>query len=153
MRITSPFQGWLLDEILVTPQLASIFCLRCQVDQKSVNRIPLVVLHAHARREEAHCGGFDDLIWLHPMRKVGQLHGGCALAQGFSAIYRWPLMRDDSSTWIDVKFKIEGALLLHLELRGYRSDRGATVQVNYVNDALVMGLEEVLFIPSCTVTP
>ena len=62
-------------------------------------------------------------------------------------------MRDDSSTWIDVKFKIEGALLLHLELRGYRSDRGATVQVNYVNDALVMGLEEVLFIPSCTVTP
>lgn len=61
-------------------------------------------------------------------------------------------MRDDSLTWIDVKFKIEGALLLHLELRGYRSDRGATVQVNYVNDALVMGLEEVLFIPSCTVT-
>ena len=61
-------------------------------------------------------------------------------------------MRDDSLTWIDVKFKIEGALLLHLELRGYRSDRDAIVQVNYVNDALVMGLEEVLFIPSCTVT-
>ena len=58
-------------------------------------------------------------------------------------------MRDDSSTWIDVKLKVEGALLLHLELRGYRS---ATVQLNYVNDALVMGLEEVLFIPSCTVT-
>ena len=63
--------------------------------------------------------------------------------------FRWPLMRDDSSTWIDVKLKVEGALLLHLELRGYRS---ATVQLNYVNDALVMGLEEVLFIPSCTVT-
>ena len=61
-------------------------------------------------------------------------------------------MRDDSSTWIDVKLKVEGALLLHLELRGYRSDRDATVQLNYVNDALVMGLEEVLFIPSCTVT-
>ena len=60
-------------------------------------------------------------------------------------------MRDDSATWVDLKVKIEGALLLHLELRGYRSDQDMTVQLNYINDAIVMALEEVLFIPSCTV--
>ena len=37
-------------------------------------------------------------------------------------------MTDESSTWVDVKFKVEGELLLHLELRGYRSDEDMTVQ-------------------------
>ena len=86
-RITSPFQGWLLDEIIGQRPGWRQYFVRCQVDQESVYGIPLVaLLHARARREEAHRGGFNDLIWLHPMRQVGQLHGGCALAQGFSAI-------------------------------------------------------------------
>ena len=56
-------------------------------------------------------------------------------------------MRDDSAMWVDLKFKVEGAL----ELRGYRSDNDVTVQLNYINDALVMGLGQGLFIPSCTI--
>jgi len=50
------------------------------------------------------------------------------------------MMTDESSTWVDVKFKVEGELLLHLELRGYRSDEAMTVQVNYLNDALLRNM-------------
>ena len=78
-------------------------------------------------------------------------HTGEFLAHQAFQPFRWPIMRDDSATWVDLKVKIEGALLLHLELRGYRSDQDMTVQLNYINDAIVMALEEVLFIPSCTV--
>jgi hypothetical protein len=66
--------------------------------------------------------------------------------------FRWPMMTNDSSIWVDVKVKVEGNLLLHLELRGYRSDQDMTVQLNYLNDALVMSLKEVLFVPACVVT-
>lgn len=53
---------------------------------------------------------------------------------------------------MDFKLKIEGQLLLHLELRGFRSDHGMTVQLNYINDALVMNLHEEPFVPACVVT-
>ena len=53
-------------------------------------------------------------------------------------------MRDDSSTWVDVKVKIEGQLLLHLEMRGYRSNQDITVQLNYINDGLITSLEDCL---------
>jgi len=33
------------------------------------------------------------------------------------------MMSNEASTWVDVKVKVEGDLLLHLELRGYRSDQ------------------------------
>ena len=58
----------------------------------------------------------------------------------------------DSSTWVDFKLKIEGQLLLHLELRGFRSDHDMTVQLNYINDALVMNLHEEPFVRACVVT-
>ena len=61
-------------------------------------------------------------------------------------------MRDDSSTWADVKIKIEGQLLLHLELRGYRSNSDMTVQLNYINDGLIPLLRDELFVPAVVVT-
>jgi hypothetical protein len=61
-------------------------------------------------------------------------------------------MRDDSSTWVDVKVKIEGQLLLHLELRGYRSNQDMTVQLNYINDGLIISLRDELFVPAVVVT-
>ena len=54
---------------------------------------------------------------------------------------------------MDFKLKIEGQLLLHLELRGFRSDHDMTVQLNYINDALVMNLHEEPFVRACVVTP
>ena len=47
------------------------------------------------------------------------------------------MMTDESATWLDVKVEVEGELLLHVELLGYRSDMDMTVQMNYVNDELL----------------
>ena len=49
-------------------------------------------------------------------------------------------MTNESATWVDVKFKVEGELLLHLEMRGYRSNEDMTVQMNYLNDALIRNM-------------
>ena len=54
--------------------------------------------------------------------------------------------------WVDVKVKMEGQLLVHLELRGYRSDGDMTVQINHVSDTIVWLLQETPFIPTFVVT-
>lgn len=147
-----PYLHWLLDEILINAQAGvnilsdarlirspatgyhlSLFYMRTLEGKK------LIVVGSMTSYGSIPCGRWDSF--------TGEVMSHAAFQS-----FRWPLMRDDSSTWIDVKLKIEGALLIHLELRRYRSDRDATVQLNYVNDALVMGLEDVLFIPACTVT-
>ena len=151
-RISSPFQGWLLDEIIQNAQAAvnvnsdaklvrspstgyhlSLFYMRTLDGRK------LIVVGSMTSYSSVPCGRWDSLT-------------GDVLSHKAFQPFRWPIMRDDSSTWLDFKFKVEGGLLLHLELRGYRSDNDMTVQLNYINDALIMDLEDVLFIPSCTVT-
>ena len=151
-RISSPFQGWLLDEIIQNAQAAvnvnsdaklvrspstgyhlSLFYMRTLDGRK------LIVVGSMTSYSSVPCGKWDSLT-------------GDVLSHKAFQPFRWPIMRDDSSTWLDFKFKVEGALLLHLELRGYRSDSDMTVQLNYINDALIMSLEDVLFIPSCTIT-
>ena len=66
--------------------------------------------------------------------------------------FRWPVMRNDSPTWVDFKIKLEGHLLVHLELRGYRSDQDMSVQINHVTDSILWLLQETAFIPTCVVT-
>ena len=66
--------------------------------------------------------------------------------------FRWPIMRNDSTTWVDVKAKMEGHLLVHLELRGYRSDSDMSVQINHVSDTILWLLQETAFIPTFVVT-
>lgn len=150
-RISSPFQGWLLDEILINAQAGvnvlsdarqvrspstgyhmNLFYMRTLEGKK------LIIVGSMTSYGSVPCGRWDS--------QTGEV-----LAHQAFQPFRWPIMRDDSATWVDLKVKIEGALLLHLELRGYRSDQDMTVQLNYINDAIVMALEEVLFIPSCTV--
>ena len=77
---------------------------------------------------------------------------GAVMAHPAFQPFRWPMMTNESATWVDVKFKVEGELLLHLELRGYRSDEDMTVQMNYLNDALIRNMNSTLFIPSMVVT-
>ena len=62
-----------------------------------------------------------------------------------------PLAHDEA-IWVDVKLKIEGRLLLRLEMRGYCSDSDMTVQLNYIADGLVMKIRDMLFIPPFVVT-
>ena len=150
-RLASPFQGWLVDEILLNAQAG----INIQSDSKLV-RSPntgyhmnlfymrtldgrkLIVVGSMTSYGSVPCGKWDSLT-------------GNVLSHKAFQPFQWP-MRDDSSTWVDIKLKVEAALLLHLELRGYRSDDDMTVQLNYINDALIIELDEALFIPSCTVT-
>ena len=151
-RLASPLQGWLVDEILLNAQAG----INVQSDSKLV-RSPssgyhmnlfymrtldgrkLIIVGSMTSYRSVPCGKWDSLT-------------GEVLSQKAFQPFMWPIMRDDSSTWVDVKFKVEGALLPHLEPRGYRSDDDMTVQLNYLNGALITELDEVLFIPSCTVT-
>ena len=126
-RIQSPYQGWLLDEILLNAQSG----INVLVDSKLV-RSPNLGYHMNLFYVRA-LDGYK-LIIVGSMTSYGtvpcahwdQATGEVLKHPAFQP-FRWPLMREDSSTWVDVKLKIEGQLLLHLELRSYRSDHDMSV--------------------------
>jgi hypothetical protein len=151
-RIQSPYQGWLLDEILLNAQSGiNILSDRQLVRSpatgyhmnlfyvRAIDGYKLIVVGSMTSYGSVPCARWDSLT-------------GSVLSHPAFQPFRWPIMRDDSSTWVDVKVKIEGYLLLHLELRGYRSDQDMSVQLNYINEGLVMTIKEVLFVPSVAVT-
>ena len=61
-------------------------------------------------------------------------------------------MTEQSPTWVDVKVKLEGHLLLHMEFRGYRSDHDLSLQLWHVADAIQTILSDTLFVPNFIVT-
>ena len=151
-RIQSPYQGWLLDEILLNARSGiNILSDRQLVRSpatgyhmnlfyvRAIDGYKLIVVGSMTSYGSVPCAKWDSLT-------------GSVLSHPAFQPFRWPIMRDDSSTWVDVKVKIEGYLLLHLELRGYRSDQDMSVQLNYINEGLVMTIKEVLFVPSVAVT-
>ena len=152
MRITSPFQGWLLDEILLNAQSGINILSDRQLVRSPSNGYHMNIFYVRAM------DGYK-FILVGSMTSYGTVpcarwdeDTGNVLSHAAFQPFRWPLMRDDSSTWVDVKIKIEGQLLLHLELRGYRSNQDMTVQLNYINDGLITSLRDVLFVPAVVVT-
>ena len=151
-RLQSPYQGWLLDEILVNAQAG----INIHVDKAQV-RSPNTGYHFnifYVRTLDGQkliiCGSMSSYSSV-PSGRWDQETGRVLAHQAFQP-FRWPVMRDDSATWMDLKIKVEGSLLLHLELRGYRSDKDMSIQLNYINDALVLGLADLLCVPSVVVT-
>ena len=151
-RLQSPFQGWLLDEILMNARsyvnvLSDRQLIRSPSDgyhfnlfyMKTLSNMKLVVVGSMTSYSSVPCGRWD--------QKTGEVLGHAAFQP-----FRWPLMSNDSPTWVDVKIKIEGHLLIHLELRGYRSDGDMSVQINYVSDAAVQMMPDMVFIPTVIVT-
>ena len=151
-RIQSPYQGWLLDEILLNAQSG----VNILVDRQLV-RSPNTGYHLNLFYVRTIDGFKVSLVG--SMTSYGTVpcakwdaQTGEVMAHKAFQPFRWPKMTDESSTWVDVKVKVEGDLLLHLELRGYRSDQDMTVQMNYLNDYMIMSLQEHLFVPSCVIT-
>ena len=135
-RMQSPYQGWY--EILVNAQAG----LNILTDRQLV-RSPSSGYHMNIFYVRTLDG--QKLILVGSMSSYSSVpcakwdaDTGRVLSHQAFQPFRWPVMRDDSCTWVDIKVKIEGSLLLHLELRGYKTDRDMTVQLNYVNDALVI---------------
>eukprot|EP00435_Cladocopium_sp_Y103_P013918 s4422_g3.t1 len=122
MRLQSPYQGWLLDEILINANARiNILSDRALVRSpttgyhmnlfllKTLDGVKLVMCGSMTSYGSVPCGKWD-------------IDTGSVLQHEAFQPFRWPLMREDSPTWVDVKVKIEGSILVHLELRGYRSD-------------------------------
>ena len=151
-RIQSPFQGWLLDEILLNAQCG----INILSDGKLI-RSPNSGYHMNMFYVRT-LDGFK-VILVGCMTSYGTVPcakwdapTGAVMAHPAFQPFRWPMMTNESATWVDVKFKVEGELLLHLEMRGYRSNEDMTVQMNYLNDALIRNMGSTLFIPSVVVT-
>ena len=106
--------------------------------------------------EDARLRQGDD-VWLHdvlgqaPCARWDSLTGEVMSHSAFQP-FRWPPMTEQSPTWVDVKVKLEGHLLVHMEFRGYRSDHDLSLQLWHVADAIQSILSETLFVPSFIVT-
>ena len=151
-RVQSPFQGWFLDEIMLNSQsgvnvLAHRNLIRSPISGyhmsmfyvKTIDGFKIILVGSMTSYDAVPCARWDT--------ETGEV-----MAHEAFQPFRWPIMRNDSPTWVDVKIKVEDFLLLHLELRGYRSDKDMSVQLNYLNDTVVMNLAEQLFVPSVIVT-
>ena len=151
-RVQSPYQGWLLDEILVNAQAQ----INVNSDRQLI-RAPNLGYHLnlfYVRSLDGYKLTIVGSMTSYGSVPCGRWDAATARVLSHEAFqpFRWPMMREDSSIWVDVKMKIEGHLLLHLEMRGYRSDSDMTVQLNYMADGLVMQVKDLLFIPAFVVT-
>lgn len=151
-RLQSPFQGWLLDEILTNANAR----LNVQSDSRQV-RSPTTGYHCNLFMMKT-LDNFK-LILAGSMTSYGSVpcgrwdsETGSVLSHAAFQPFRWPIMRNDSPTWVDVKVKLEGQMIIHLELRGYRSDGDMSVQINHVSDTILWLLQETPFIPTFVVT-
>ena len=151
-RLQSPFQGWLLDEILTNANarinvLSDSRLVRspttgyhCNIFMmKTLDNFKLILAGSMTSYGSVPCGRWD-------------AETGSVLSHAAFQPFRWPIMRNDSPTWVDVKVKLEGQLVVHLELRGYRSDSDMSVQINHVTDTILWPLQETPFIPTFVVT-
>ena len=151
-RLQSPFQGWLLDEILTNANarinvLSDARLVRspttgyhCNIFMmKTLDNFKMILAGSMTSYGSVPCGRWDS--------ETGEVLSHAAFQP-----FRWPIMRNDSPTWVDVKVKMEGQLLVHLELRGYRSDSDMSVQINHVSDTILWLLQETPFIPTFVVT-
>ena len=151
-RVQSPFQGWLLDEVL-TNALAGI---NVRSDRHAVrspstgyhlnlftvrtlDSVKVTMCGSMTRYGQAPCARWDSLT-------------GEVMSHSAFQPFRWPPMTEQSPTWVDVKVKLEGHLLVHMEFRGYRSDHDLSLQLWHVADAIQSILSETLFVPSFIVT-
>ena len=151
-RVQSPFQGWLLDEVLTN----ALGFVNVRSDRhlvrspssgyhmnlfmvKTLDSVKVTICGSMTSYANVPCARWDALT-------------GSVLAHSAFQPFRWPQMTETSATWVDVKLKLEGQLVLHLELRGYRGDGDMSVQLWHVSDAIHSLLQDTVFVPAFVVT-
>ena len=146
-RIQSPFQGWLLDEILLNAQAGINILADRQLARtpKTGYHMNLFYVRTVDNFKFTLVGSMTSYGCV-PCAQWDQQAAEVLKHDAFQP-FRWPMMSPESATWIDVKIKVEGGLLLRLEFRGYRQTSGF-----YLDDHLMKALRQVLFVPSCIVT-
>ena len=152
MRIQSPFQNWLLDEVLTN----ALTYLNVKSDRNLVKspstgyHFNLFLVRTLDSVKVVICGSATCYTSV-PCAKWDAMTGSVLSHSAFQP-FRWPPMTENSPTWADVKIKLEGHLLVHLELRGYRSDADMSIQMIHIADAIHTILSDTVFIPSIVIT-
>ena len=86
-RLQSPFQGWLLDEILTNANARISITSDVRLLRSPTTGISLQHLHDEdARQLQDGAGWIHDFLWLSSMRSLGLGDRGSAIARGFSAV-------------------------------------------------------------------
>lgn len=136
-RMVSPFQTWLVSEIMANAASSiNVLTERDQVMPPSSGFH--VALFANYTLD-----GIKAVLALSLESSSGntcaQWDEDTARALSHPAFqpFTWPLLRDTSASYTDVKVYNGNELLFHWILRGYRSDTDLTVQQQFVDEVLV----------------
>ena len=136
-RLVSPFQTWLVSEIMSNSASSiNVLTERDQVMPPSggfhlslfanytldgVKAVLAIAVESETGHTCAHWDGWTAEALAHPAFQP----------------FTWPMLRDTSASYVDVKVFNGNELLFHWILRGYRSDTDLTVQTQYVDETLI----------------
>ena len=136
-RMISPFQNWLVSEIIMNSASSiNVLSERDQVMPPSsgfhlsifanytLDGVKAVLVISVESDTGVPCAGWD---------------GPTAHALSHPAFqpFSWPMLRDTSASYIDVKVYNGNELLFHWIFRGYRTDTDLTVQQQFVDEVLI----------------
>ena len=136
-RMISPFQNWLVSEIMTNSASSiNVITERDQVMPPSsgfhislfanytLDGVKAVLTISIASDTGVPCAGWDGPT-------------AHALSHPVFQPFSWPMLRDTSASYIDVKIYNGNELLFHWIFRGYRTDTDLTVQQQFVDEVLI----------------
>ena len=141
-RLVSPFQAWLVSEIMANSASSiNVLTERDQVMPPSsgfhlalfanytLDGIKVVAAISIESSTGSACANWD---------------GPTAEALSHPAFqpFSWPMLRDTSASYVDVKVYNGNEILFHWILRGFRSDTDLTVQQQFVDEFFVRELHK-----------
>ena len=136
-RLVSPFQAWLVSEIMANS--ASSINVLTERDQVmppnsgfhmslfanyTLDGIKAVLAVSIDSNTGSMCGGWDP-----PTAR--------ALAHPAFQPFTWPMLRETSASYTDLKIYNGNEILFHWVFRGFRADTDLTVQQQFVDEVLV----------------
>ena len=136
-RMVSPFQAWLVSEIM-SNAASSINVLTERDQVMPPNSGFSVALFANYTLD-----GIKVVLALSLESETGTTCAGwdgetaAALSHQAFQPFTWPMLRDTSASYTDVKIYNGNEILFHWIFRGFRSDTDLTVQRQFVDEHLV----------------
>ena len=141
-RIVSPFQAWLVREIMTNSSSSvNVLTERDQVmppnsgyhlslfANYTLDGVKATVAIAIDSQTGSPCGGWDD--------KTAR-----ALSHVAFQPFTWPVLRDTSPSYTDVKVYNGNEILFHWIFRGYRADTDLSVQQQFADEFFIRGVRQ-----------
>ena len=141
-RIVSPFQAWLVREIMTNSSSSvNVLTERDQVmppnsgyhmslfANYTLDGIKATIAVSIDSQTGAPCGGWDDMT-------------ARALSHVAFQPFTWPVLRDTSPSYTDVKICNGNEILFHWIFRGYRADTDLSVQQQFADEYFIRGTRQ-----------